>query len=61
MADDMKQTMIHNMESPLNAQKDAPEHGPAAPSGLPNWPSKDPLGIVPDGAGESHPGHRGRG
>ena len=57
---DDKMKMPSNMESPLNAQKDSAEPGPAAPKGLPTWEHKDPLGIVPDGAGESHPGHRGR-
>lgn len=57
---DSKMNMPSNMESPLNAQKETPEHGPAAPKGLIDWPSKDPLGIVPNGAGESHPGHHKR-
>lgn len=39
--------MPSTMESPLNAQKEGAEPGPSAPTGLPNWAVKDPLGICP--------------
>ena len=41
------QKMQSNMESPLNAQKDSAEAGPAAPSGLPTFEPTDPLGLAP--------------
>jgi len=41
-----EQSMPSNMESPLNAQKESPEPGPAAPKGLPDWPAKDPMGYL---------------
>lgn len=44
--------MMSNMESPLNAQKDSAEAGPAAHSGLPRFLPPDPLGICPDDNGK---------
>lgn len=41
--------MASEMESPLNAQKEAAEDGPAAPKGLPKFEPPDPLGICPKG------------
>lgn len=39
--------MKTDMESPLFAQKGGAEEGPQAPTGLPDWKRKDPLGICP--------------
>lgn len=41
------QRMESNMESPMNAQKDTAEAGPAAPKGLPVFEPGDPLRICP--------------
>lgn len=48
-----KMKMPTEMVSPLLEQKQGPEQGPSAPTGLPSWPKKDPMGIVPEGAGDS--------
>lgn len=47
----VKMAMKIDMLTPLNSQKDSAEEGPQAPTGLPTWTKKDPLGIVPEGAG----------
>lgn len=47
----VKMTMPNDMISPLTSQKDSAEQGPQAPTGLPPFTKRDPLGIVPSGAG----------
>ncbi len=52
------QRMQSNMESPLNAQKDSAEAGPAAPRGLPVFEPGDPLRLAPGKQGSGGKGGR---